>query len=365
MNDLQNSVPLASLTTLGIGGKAAYFTDVANPTNLADTFAFAADNALPTFLLGGGSNLVVADTGFPGIVLRLPLRNVRAWAEGDKVALVVGAGVDWDKFIDYTVGKNLAGVECLAGIPGLVGASPVQNIGAYGQEIAETIVNVLAYDTKENDFTTIRNADCGFAYRKSRFNHDEPGRYLILSVTFALTPNGAPTLKYTDLQKHFAGNPTPTLSEVAVAVRQIRAQKGMVLNPSDPDTKSAGSFFKNPIVNATTFAEIQRLAQTKRIERVPNYPQDDGTMKIPAAWLMEHAGLQRGQTFGDGAVALSTKHILALTNRGGATASGLVHAAREIQAHVFDTWGVPIVPEPVFVGFEEDALLPDGATRPR
>jgi UDP-N-acetylmuramate dehydrogenase len=353
---VQENVPLAPLTTLGVGGPARYFDEVESESDLIGALAFAEAHSLPLLLLGGGSNLVVADQGFPGLVVRLGLRGIADEREGDYALVTAGAGEDWDRFVRYCVEKDLAGVECLAGIPGLVGATPVQNVGAYGQEVAETLVRVRAYDRVERQTVDLSNADCRFGYRASRFNTTEFGRWVILSVTFALTPGGPPTLRYADLQRHFGAGVTPSLTEVYHGVRAIRARKGMVVDPDDPDSRSAGSFFKNPVVSSERFAALQ----AQHGDEIPHYPQPDGSIKVAAAWLIERAGFQRGQAFGS--IGISTKHVLALVNRGGATAAEIVTAARRIQKGVSDTWGIRIVPEPIFVGFSCASELPYGAT---
>jgi UDP-N-acetylmuramate dehydrogenase len=353
---VQENIPLAPLTTLGVGGPARYFSEALSETELMEALAFGEAQGIPAFLLGGGSNLVVADEGFCGLVIRLGLRGITVERTGDRALVTAAAGEDWDEFVRSCVERGLAGIECLAGIPGLVGATPVQNVGAYGQEVSETIVRVRAYDRRERQTVDLSNAECGFGYRSSRFNTAEIGRWIILSVTFALTPGGPPTLKYADVQCHFGEGATPSLTDVYHGVRAIRARKGMVIDPTDPDSRSAGSFFKNPVVSAEGFAALQ----AQHGDAVPHYPQPDGSIKVPAAWLIEHAGFQRGQAFGN--VGISTKHVLALVNRGGATGSEIAAAACCIQRGVRTTTDVSINPEPIFVGFNDLSTLPARAT---
>ena len=335
-------VSLASYTTLGIGGPARFFCTPTTPAEIDIALVEARNRALPVFVLGGGSNLVIADSGWPGLVLRPSLTH--------QVGLMVGAGVDWNDFVDHCVSQNLAGIECLAGIPGTVGATPIQNVGAYGQEVADTIVSVTALNRKTLDIHSFSNAECRFAYRQSRFNTDELGHWLILEVEFALKENAAPNLTYRDLIHHFGLDTSPTLSEVAATVRQIRAQKGMVVDPTDPDSRSAGSFFKNPIL------EVSQAPGT-----APRFAQPDGRVKIPAAWFIERSGLMRGETLAGG-IGLSSKHILALVNQREGTAADVVAAAKRVQECVHKTWGVVLHPEPIFVGFSESETLPEGAT---
>lgn len=342
----QENIPLATKTTLGLGGAARYF---ATPSSIAATrnlLLWAKEHQQPVFVLGGGSNVVLADSGWPGLVVQPALTHQKG--------PLVGAGNPWDHFVDRCAALNLAGIECLAGIPGTVGATPIQNVGAYGQEVADTIESVTALDRETLEPHTFSNAACQFAYRQSRFNTAEQGRWLILEVLFKLRPNGSPVLAYRDLTQYFGPNAHPTLTEVVAAVRQIRAQKGMLLDPNDPDSRSAGSFFKNPILSPT---QAQSLP-----ENAPRFPQTDGSVKVPAAWLIEQAGLVKGEAL-SGGIGISSKHVLALVNRGGAKGADLVRAAIMVQQAVHDRWGVTLHPEPLFVGFSPDQTLPVGATR--
>lgn len=343
---LQENVPLAPKTTLGVGGSAAFFMAPDRRERVLKALEWAQAQHLPVFVLGGGSNVVVADEGWPGLVLTPALCSIDG--------LQVGAGHSWDRFVDHCTHAGLAGVECLAGIPGTVGATPIQNVGAYGQEVADTIQSVTALHRTTGELRTFHHAECQFGYRQSRFNTTELGQWLLLEVTFALQAGAPPALRYRDLQQHFGPRATPTLPEVAQAVRQIRAQKGMVVDPSDPASRSAGSFFKNPTLSAAQAALLP--------ESAPRFPQADGRVKIPAAWLIEHADLQKGQSLGGG-VSLSPKHVLALINTGTATAGAVVQAACAVQKQVEARWGITLHPEPLFVGFPPAASLPIGATR--
>ncbi len=360
--EIQENIPLAPRTTLGVGGLARFFAFARSEAELRHALAWATARSLPAFVLGGGSNLVVSDAGFPGLVVGMNVRGIEVGEPGEDGAVPVtaGAGEDWDGFVRYAVARGLQGIECLAGIPGRVGATPVQNVGAYGQEVADTVTRVRAFDREIGETRDLTASDCGFAYRRSRFNSPgEMGRWVILSVTFALRPGAPAVLKYADLQRHFAGGgESPSLPAVYDAVREIRSRKGMVVRADDPDSRSAGSFFKNPVVAPDVWEEL--AAKASGAESVPHWPQPDGSVKVPAAWLIERSGFARG--FAAGRAGLSTKHVLALVNRGGATAAEITALARRVQAGVVDAWGVAIAPEPVFLGFAPgDPALPENA----
>jgi len=358
------NVPLAPLTTLGVGGQARFLINAQSIEEVEQALRFAKESELQVFVLGGGSNVVISDRGFNGLVLRIAIdgikerppkageedasRGARTEAASEQVALDVGAGVDWDKFVALCVSKNYGGVECLSGVPGSVGGTPVQNVGAYGQEVSETIVSVLAYDLHEHRVRELRHQDCGFSYRSSIFNSTERGRYVILFVRYALQPGARPALGYADLEGLFASKPEPTLAEVREVVLTIRARKGMVIHPNDPDSRSAGSFFKNPILSAEQFAELEQKTAARGL-KVPRYPALSRQSKISAAWLVENSGFYKG--YFQGAVGISSKHALAIVNRGGAKAAEILALRDEILSKVEQTFGVRLEPEPVFVGF--------------
>jgi UDP-N-acetylmuramate dehydrogenase len=281
--------------------------------------------------------------------LKIAIPGIDERGENGKVLFEVGAGVEWDKFVGRAVARNCAGIECLSGIPGSVGGTPVQNVGAYGQEVAETIESVLALDTKDGQLRELCNEACGFSYRTSIFNTSERGRYIVLRVTYALAPGGRAHVEYADLKRYFAGRSAPTLAETRDAVRKIRAGKGMLITPGDDDCRSAGSFFKNPVLSTAQFADLSARAAAKNLQ-IPSYPALDAQKKISAAWLVEHSGFSRGH--GDGAVGISRKHALAIVNRGAASAADIVAFKEEIQQRVEDLWAIRLEPEPVFVGFE-------------
>jgi UDP-N-acetylmuramate dehydrogenase len=359
-------VLLAGYTTLRLGGPAARFLEAARDDDVVAAVRDADDSGEPVLVLGGGSNLVVADEGFPGVVVHLATRGVRITAEADDgdVTVAVAAGEDWDGLVSRCVADGLSGIECLSGIPGLAGATPIQNVGAYGQEVAETVVAVRVYDRVLDTVAALSNADCGFGYRTSVFKHHaaatasrratlEPaaatGRYVVLGVTFRLArdPLSAP-VRYAELARALGvteGGRVP-LADARSAVLALRRGKGMVLDPADPDTRSAGSFFTNPVVDPGQFAELQR--RTPDVS-VPHYPAEDGRVKVPAAWLIEHSGFTKGYSR-NGGVGISSKHTLALVNQGSASAASLIGLAREIRDGVRQRFGVELVPEPVLVG---------------
>lgn len=344
--NIQENVPLAPLTTFQVGGPARYLISVQTEEELSEAVRLGRARGLPLFILGGGSNLVVSDWGWGGLVLKIALRGIQQANKDGKTVFEVGAGEDWDSFVAHTVSLNCGGIECLSGIPGTVGGTPVQNVGAYGQEVAETITSIRVLDLEQNQIREIENRDSGFAYRSSIFNSPARRRYIVLRVSFALTPGALPRIEYADLKKFF-GARSPSLQETRDAVRQIRRSKAMLLVEGDPDCRSAGSFFKNPIVTPEQCDDINRRPAA-RGERVPQFPAADQKMKISAAWLVEHAGFSKG--FHRGPVAISSKHALAIINRGGARAADIFAFKNQIQKGVRETFGIELQPEPVFVG---------------
>jgi UDP-N-acetylmuramate dehydrogenase len=347
-------VPLAPLTTLKVGGAARYLAEVRREEEVHEAVQFAKTRALPMFVLGGGSNLVVSDSGWPGMVVRIAIGGITTPnandATGCAVLFSVGAGVNWDDFVAQAVAQNCSGIECLSGIPGSVGGTPVQNVGAYGQEVSDTIESVRALDLKEDRIVVLPKPACGFRYRTSIFNTTERGRYIILRVNYRLKRGGAPSLKYADLKNHFAERqtPAPSLMQVRAAVREIRRSKGMLIVSGDDDCRSAGSFFKNPVLTEPQFKELAVRAASKGLE-IPSYPALDAQHKVSAAWLVEHSGFAKGYALG--AAGISHKHALALVNRGDAKASDIVGLKDEIQHRVQEAWRILLEPEPVFVGF--------------
>jgi UDP-N-acetylmuramate dehydrogenase len=339
---------LCELTTLRLGGPAGTVFEARSEDDLIAAVRACSD----CLVLAGGSNVVVADEGFPGTVLRVLTKGIER--EGD-ATLTVQAGEPWDSFVELCVREGLAGIECLSGIPGSTGATPIQNVGAYGQEVSETIVRVRVFDRETGGIEELEPVACGFSYRSSSFKRN-PGRWVVLAVTFALErrPESGP-IRYAELARELGIEPGAGagLWEVREAVLKLRRSKGMVLDLSDPDSVSAGSFFTNPVLEA---ADFERLESSVR-ERLgpeaapPRWLEDDGRVKTSAAWLVERAGFMRGHG-APGAIRISSKHTLALVNRGGGTTAELVALAREIASGVHSQFGVELAPEPVFVGHE-------------
>jgi len=351
VSQILENIPLAEFTTFKIGGNARFFLAAKKEDEIIEAVRFADKNKLKFFILGGGSNVLIADEGFDGLVLQIAHKGISSSQESDGTVYVnAGAGVDWDTFVAFCVSENLQGVECLSGIPGFVGGTPVQNVGAYGQEVSETIVSVRVFDRKTESFFDLLNCQCGFGYRTSIFNTTEKNRYIVSAVTYTLQSGGEPKIVYRDLQNYF-GNAKPNLVETRNAILKIRVEKSMVIDAQDPNSRSAGSFFKNPIVTNEKFTEIEERAGKLGIQQIPSFPVNKDNVKVPAAWLIEKSGLAKG--YEHGRVGISTKHSLAIVNRGGATAKDVLALKNIIQARVWETFGVGLNPEPVFVGFQE------------
>jgi len=347
--EIRENIRLAPYTTLKVGGDARYFAEAANDDNVIEAVRWARARALAVFVLGGGSNLLVSDAGFHGLVLHMSIDGIDAHDDAHdqsgKRIFSAGAGVEWDTFVARAVNDNCAGVECLSGIPGSVGGTPIQNVGAYGQDVSETIVQVYAVDATTLERVAFDRSACGFSYRQSRFNGSDVGRYIVTGVDYALQPRGTPKIAYADLKRHFSDVATPSLSAVREAVLAIRRAKGMVLDEEDADSRSAGSFFKNPVVS---LAEYERIAANSAVP-VPHFDAIPGHVKLAAAWLIEQAGIGKG--FALGPVGISSKHTLALVNRGGATASDMLRMKDLVQQHVRRCFAVELLPEPVMLGF--------------
>lgn len=339
--EFREQVPLAPYTTFKIGGPARWFAEAETEAEILEAVDFARSRDLPLFPLGGGSNLLVADEGFSGLVLRIGLKGI---GQQDDM-FPVAAGEDWDGFVTHAVERGYAGIECLAGIPGTAGGTPIQNVGAYGQEVSETVVRVRVLNLGTLKFEEFSNGDCGFSYRRSVFNSTERGKYIVTGASYQLRKDGTPQVSYADLKRYFQHRDAPpSLREVSQAVREIRRGKGMYIVPGDPDCRSAGSFFKNPIVSAERYAEIA----ARETGEVPHYPAADGSVKIPAAWLLERVGFHKG--FAMGAAGISSRHTLALINRGGAKASDIFALRDRIMVEVKSRFGIHLEPEPVLLG---------------
>lgn len=322
--------------------------DAPTEETIQDGIYFAKEKNLPIFVLGGGSNLLIADAGFSGLVIRVGIGGVEWECDGGQTTVRAGAAEEWDRLVASCVERELAGIECLSGIPGSIGGTPVQNIGAYGQEISDVLFSVRAYDRESDSIAELSREQCRFTYRSSLFNTTAKDRYIVLRVTYSLINRGAPTLRYPDVQREFEReSSTPTLRAVREAVRRVRARKAMLIIDGDPDCRSAGSFFKNPMISEEQFEELLSRAGVG----LPRYPASPGKVKTAAAWLIEHAGFSKGYSIG--AAGLSTKHTLALVNKGSARAEDILRLAREVRARVYDKFGVSLIPEPVFLGFDQ------------
>jgi len=363
-------VPLASLTTLELGGRARYVLTPTTEAGVRETHTWAREAGCPLFVLGGGSNVVAADAGFPGAILRATgLRGEMVDAgHGPEVRVTVAAGEPWDAWVAACVDRGWAGVECLAGIPGLVGATPIQNVGAYGQEVAETIRAVRVLDRAGDAIVTLDARDCRFGYRDSVFRRN-PDRFVVLAVTFALRPGGTPTVRYAELAAELEADANgadpddadrdpaqrPGLAQVRQTVRRLRRRKSMLLDdPADENRRSVGSFFTNPVVTPEVAADVEARARALGLlaapgaAGVPQFPTPDGRVKLAAGWLIEHAGFAKGQR--QGAVGLSTRHALALVNLGGGTTAALLELAGAIRQAVLLRFGVGLDPEPILLG---------------
>lgn len=344
---------LAQHTTLRLGGAAREFWTAESEEEVLAAVRRAKALGLPLHVLGGGSNLVVSDDGVDAVVLRLAERGVRESEEADRTVALVGAGMPWDDWVRLSVERGCAGLECLSGIPGEVGATPIQNVGAYGQEVAETISRLRVLDREAETIDWMPGSACGFGYRTSRFKGPDSGRLLVLAVEFSLPKGERTRARYPELERALAerADGAPSLAQVRETVLDLRRQKSMLLDPSDENGRSCGSFFTNPVL---TKADVERV-QNRAGEQPPSFPQPDGRIKVPAAWLIERAGLSRGTRHGS--VGLSTRHTLALVAHDGATTAEIVRFAWHVRERVEAAFGVRLWPEPVFWGFSR---LDDG-----
>jgi UDP-N-acetylmuramate dehydrogenase len=357
--EIRDDVPLGPLTTLELGGRARHFVDAADEAAVVEALRWADARGLPILILGGGSNLVVADAGFAGLAVRIGTRGRRfhptsmstPTPTSGEVALTAAAGEPWDDLVAETVTRDLAGLECLSGIPGLVGATPIQNVGAYGQEVADTIRGVRVVERGSWRVRDLAPADCAFGYRDSLFKRD-PMRFVVLAVTFGLRPGGAPTVRYRELGDALAGRKKPTLADARSVVLALRRKKSMLITADDPNRRSVGSFFMNPVLDDAGAAAVAACAvaegEVAAAGEMPSWPAGQGHVKLSAAWLIERSGWPRGLR--RGVVGISGAHTLALVHHGGGTTAALVALAREIRDAVRTRFGVTLVPEPTFVG---------------
>jgi UDP-N-acetylmuramate dehydrogenase len=350
---------IAPLTTLGVGGEASLRFEARTADQAVEVARWAHSQGVPLYPIGGGSNILCADEGVEGALLTLRADHITYLRPpgSPRAEVIAEAGAPWQTLVDGCVARGWAGVECLAGIPGLVGAAPIQNIGAYGQSLSDTCARVCVYDLDRDERAWWGADRCDFGYRTSRFKR-EPGRYLILGVALELTPDAPPTLTYTQLAARLSHLPTPTLQDATAATLALRAEKSMLLDPRDPNHKSAGSFFVNPTLSPQEARALTARAEAMSLPPPPTWPEGAG-VKVPAAWLIERAGCAPG--YGAGAAGLSTRHTLALVNRGGATARDLIRLAQEVQARVLSTFGVRLQPEVNLWGFNTAPLTPPPA----
>jgi len=338
-------VALAPFCTLGVGGPAHFFFEARDESGVVEALAWAQRRGVAFRVLGGGSNLVVADEGVEALVVRVAARGVEVREDGGAVEVTAAAGEVWDDLVRRAVEQGWAGLECLSGIPGLVGATPIQNVGAYGQDVSETVTSVRALDTTTSRVVTLTTADCGFTYRDSIFKSGEPDRYVVLAVTYRLRPGGAPAVRYAEVAASLErdGVAAPTLVQVREAVIAIRRSKSMVIEDGDPNRRSCGSFFTNPVVSA---AHADQVAARAGDAAMPRWPLPGGAVKLAAGWLIERAGFRRGHRAG--AVGLSTRHALAIVAYDGACARDIWAFARRLREAVRARFGITLVPEPVF-----------------
>jgi UDP-N-acetylmuramate dehydrogenase len=341
---IRENVVLAPYTTFQIGGPARWFAEARDEEDIVSAVRFARERQIKLFVLGGGSNVLVRDAGFDGLILHITSSGIELLQDhGAARSFSVAAGENWDNFVTLTVDQNCGGIECLAGIPGTTGGTPIQNVGAYGQDVSSTITQVRAFDLHSTSFVKLTAGDCQFSYRQSIFNSTQRNRYIVTHVHFALQPDARPELGYADLKKYFAGG-LPSLAQTAKAVRKIRDSKGMLLVPGEPDSRSAGSFFKNPIVPESTLNQIALSLDTDP-ETIPRYPAASGKIKVPAAWLLEKAGFHKGYAIGP--AAISSRHTLALTNRGGATSADIEALRNRILIEVQHRFDIHLEQEPI------------------
>jgi UDP-N-acetylmuramate dehydrogenase len=344
-----SDVPLAPLLTLGTGGSARWFCAVSTEPELEACLAWARQRRLPVLILGGGSNLICADEGFHGLVVKIELGGIEVRPLGPKTLVVAGAGVTFDALVEHCCAAGLAGLECLSGVPGTVGATPIQNVGAYGQDVSQTLAYVRCLDRETGQVSQLARTECDFGYRTSRFKNRDRDRFVVLEVAFELTPNGAPLVVYPELRGAIAERvgAQPTLEQVRQCVLQLRASKSMLLDASDPNGRSCGSFFLNPVLEADRY---ERLVRDVAPQLPPAFEAGLGRVKVPAAWLIERAGFCRGHR--EGNAGLSTRHTLCVVAHPGATSGEVIGLARKLRDAVKTRYGITLEPEPVLVGID-------------
>lgn len=349
----RGNVSLAPLTSLELGGVARQFVEIEDEDAVADVVRWAGRHDLPLAVLGGGSNVVVADTGWAGVVLRMGMRGIVVERHGDTARVTAAAGESWDGLVEQAVAEGLAGIECLSGIPGLVGATPIQNVGAYGQEVAAVIERVRAVNLLSLEVKSLVPSDCGFGYRTSVFR-EFPGRFLVLSVTYRLRSGEPATVTYRELQRSLGmRRARPSLADIREAVLELRRTKSMVIDPTDANRRSVGSFFINPVLDGVALAGLEECARAAGAlapgENLPSFAAGEGLHKVPAAWLIERSGFPKGLR--RGSVGISEAHALSLVHYGDGTSVELVELARDVRQGVLQRFQIELRPEPVFLGF--------------
>lgn len=352
-------VPLAPLTTLQLGGVADYWVEATAPEHVLHAAQWAHERGVPLIWLGGGSNVVISDEGLRGLVICMRESRITHFEKQGFLWLTAMAGTPWDHVVAYAIAHEATGLECLSGIPGLTGATPVQNVGAYGQEIADTLFSARVYDTQTQEIEVWSAAQCAFSYRSSRFKLF-PSRWVVLEVTFRLPLHEQPTLRYEELRQTLQSANLPlSLQNVRQVVLSLRRKKSMIFDPQDENHRSVGSFFLNPIVPQEQALQLQEQLVHKKViaqpNEMPSYPADPGHRKLSAAWLIERSGWRKG--YRQGAVGISSRHTLCLVHHGGGTTQALVELAQQIQKRVCEEMGVHLRPEPVFLGFSTPPLL--------
>ncbi len=353
--EISNDVPLAPMTTMGVGGLARHFVKAATVEDLRAAIRWGRSRAMPFVVLGGGSNVIVEDSGFPGLVVQPALRGRRLdFPASASVEVTASAGESWDDLVAFAVGNGLQGIECLSGIPGSVGAAPLQNVGAYGQEVGDVLASVEVLDTHDDVVRHMEHDECRLGYRSSRFKSADAGRFVVLAVRLRLARCGTPTVRYDELARRLAqaGTPSPSLAQVRHCVLDLRERKGMVWDPAKREPRSVGSFFVNPALAQGDLQALEERAHQRgllgRQDRVPAFKMPDGRSKVPAAWLIEGAGYHRGHT--RERVGLSPQHALAIVARDAATALDVLSFAQEIETAVLDAFGLQLVREAVTLG---------------
>jgi UDP-N-acetylmuramate dehydrogenase len=344
---IQKDITLAGFTTLGIGGRAKWFCRASNLEEVCFAIEFAAQVGAPVLFLGGGSNLVISDEGFKGLVIFNQIKGRQIIREDEETATIrIKSGENWDQFVQWAVERNYCGIESLSGIPGTVGGTPIQNVGAYGQEVSDVITSVEALELPACRMKKFLQDECGFSYRKSRFNTSDKNKYFIYSVEFTLRKNSGPRITYPELKSELP--PNPTIKDIRNTVINIRKRKSMVIDENDRNSRSVGSFFKNPIINSESVERIEKVVG----QSPPQFPQTDRMVKIPAAWLIEKAGFNKGYRAGN--VGISENHTLALVNFGGGTAEELISLAKTIRLRVSQKFGILLEAEPTLIGVTLD-----------